>query len=122
MRRENQHSSQNTGRIRTSIGAIRKEAYRCGVEVRVVATKSRNHFYAQLGRGPKHEVAPLVAELFAEFSSMVQPQRKAWHSENYHAVILDAAATGIVAFAAEFNPDGVRELIANTKSFRRPPQ
>jgi hypothetical protein len=60
--------------------------------------------------------------LFEELSLMVQPERKAWHSESYHTVILDAAATGLVAFADEFNADGVRELMANTKSFRRSPQ
>jgi hypothetical protein len=122
MRRDNQNVSRTAGRIRASVGAIRREAHRCGVEIRLVKTKSRRHFFVQLGRDAKHQVTPLIAELFEELSLMVRPQRKAWHSESYHTVILDAAATGLVAFADEFNPDGVRALIENTKSFRRPPK
>jgi hypothetical protein len=122
MRRDNQYSSQTATRLRISMGAIRREAHRCGVEIRMVKTKLRKHFFVQLGRDAKHRVAPLIADLFEELSLMVQPEREAWHSESYHTVIFDAAATGLVAFADEFDPDGVRELIANTKFFRRPPQ
>ena len=120
MRRDNHYSSQNPARLRISLGAIRKEANRCAVEFRLLRTKSRKHFFVQVGCDAKHQVAQLIAELFEEISWMAQPKRKAWHSESYHTVIFDAAATGLVSFAAEFNPDAVRELIANTESFRRP--
>src|ERR1039458_10291005 len=84
MRRENQYFSQTATRLRTSVGAIRREAHRCGVEIRLVKTKPRKHFFVQLGRDAKHQVAPLIADLFEELSLMVQPERKAWHSESYH--------------------------------------
>jgi hypothetical protein len=102
--------------------AISREAHRCGAKIRLVKTKSRNRFFVQLRRNAKHQVAPLIADLFEELSLMVQPERKAWHSESYHTVIFDAAATGLVAFAEEFNPEGVRELLATTDPFGRPPQ
>jgi hypothetical protein len=122
MRCDNHYSSQTPTRLRISVGAIRKEAHRCGVEFRLLRTKSRKRSLVKIGCGTKHQAARLIAELFEELSCRVQPERKAWHSEGYHTVIFDAAATGLVAFADEFNPDGVRELIANKKSSRRPPQ
>ena len=122
MRSDNQNSSQTAARIRVSMDAISREAHRCGAKIRLVKTKSRNRFFVQLRRNAKHQVAPLIADLFEELSLMVQPERRPWHSESYHTAIFDAAATGLVAFADEFNPDGLRELIANSKSFRRLPQ
>jgi hypothetical protein len=104
------------------MGAIKEEARRCSVETRLLKTKPRQHFFDQLRRGTKHQIAQLIADLFEELSWRVQPQRKAWHSESYHAVIFDAAATGLAAFAEEFNPNSVQELIAMTESFRRPPK
>jgi len=121
MRRENQHVSQTATRLRISISAIRREARRYGVEFRLLKPKARKHFFAQLRRAAKHQIAQLIGELFEELSWKVQPQRKAWDSEKYNMVILDAAASGLVAFANEFNSDTVRELIANTESFRRLP-
>ncbi len=120
MRRDNHYSSQSPARLRISVGTIRKEANRCGVEFRLLRTKSRKHFFVQVGCATKYQVAQLIAKLFKEISWRAQPKRKAWHSESYHTVIFDAAATGLVSFATEFNPDAVRELIANTESFRRP--
>jgi hypothetical protein len=120
MRCDNHYSTQNPVRLRISVGAIRKEAHRSGVEFRLLTTKSRKHFFVQVGCDAKHQVAQLIAELFEELSRRGQPKRKAWHSESYHTVIFDAAATGLASFAEEFNPDAVRELIANTESFRRP--
>jgi hypothetical protein len=59
--------------------------------------------------------------LFEELSWMVPPKRKPWHSESYHAVVFDAVATGLVAFAEEFNPNAVRNFISTTEPFRRLP-
>ncbi len=120
MRRDNHYSSQTTARLRISAGAIKREARRCGVKFRLLRTKTRKHFFAQFRCDTKHQVAQLIANLFEELSWMVAPKRKPWHSESYHAVIFDAVATGLVAFAAEFNPDAVRALIATRESFRRP--
>ncbi len=122
MRSDNHYSSQTTARLRISVGAIRREANRCGVKLRLLKTKPREHFFVQLRCGTKHQVAQLMAALFEELSWRVPPKRKPWHSESYHTVIFDAAATGLVAFAEEFNPDAVRELIATTEPFRRPPK
>src|ERR1017187_10515811 len=47
MRRDNQYSSQTAARLRTSMGAIRREAHRCGVEIRLVKTKPRKYFFVQ---------------------------------------------------------------------------
>jgi hypothetical protein len=120
MRRESQYSSKTAVRLRVSVSAIRREANRSGVEIRLVKAKTRNQFFVQLRCERKHQVAQLVGDLFEELSWSVQPQRKAWHSESYHTVIFDAAATGLVAFSDELNPDTVRELIAHAESFRRP--
>jgi hypothetical protein len=122
MRRDNHYSSQSPARHRISVAAIRKEAHRCGIEFRLVRTKSRKHFFVQVGCDAKYQVAQLIADLFKEISWRAQPKRRAWHSESYHTVIFDAAATGLASFAEEFDPDAVRELIANTESFRRPPK
>jgi hypothetical protein len=120
MRYDNQHSLRTAERIRTSIDAISREAHRHGVEIRLVKTKSRNQFFIQLRRNAKHQVATLIADLFEELSLMVRPERKAWHSESYHTVIFDAAATGLVAFANDFYPDGVRELVGRHISWAGP--
>jgi hypothetical protein len=121
MRCENSFSSRTAKRLRISVGAIRREANRCGVKLRLLKTQPRERFFVQLRCDTKHQVAQLIAELFEELSWKVPPKRKPWHSESYNTVIFDAAATGLVAFAEEFNPDAVRELIATTESFRRPP-
>ena len=121
MRRGNQHLSRTATRLRLSMGAIKGEARRCSVEVRLLKTKPRQHFFDQLRHGTKHQIARLIADLFDELSWRVQPQRKAWHSESYHAVIFDAAATGLVAFAEKFSPDALQQLIATTESFVGPP-
>lgn len=121
MRSDNHYSAQSPTRLRISVGAIRKEAHRCGTEVRLLRMKHRNNFFAHVGYDAKHQVAQLIADLFEELSGRVQPVRKAWHSESYHTVIFDAAATGLVAFAEEFDPDAVRALISTIKSFRRLP-
>src|ERR1039458_4917474 len=102
MRRENQYLSQTATRLRIAMGAIKREAHRCGVEVRLLKTKPRKHFFDQLRYRTKHQVAQLIADLFEELSWRAQPQRKAWHSESYHTVIFDAVATGLAAFADEF--------------------
>lgn len=120
MRRDNHYSLQSPARLRISVGAIRGETRRCGVDFQLLSTKTRKHFFAQLRCDTKHQVAQLITDLFEELSWMVPPKRKPWHSESYHAVIFDAAATGLVAFAEEFNPDAVRALIATTESFHRP--
>jgi hypothetical protein len=77
--------------------------------------------FDQLRYDAKHQIAQLIADLFEELSWRVQPRRKAWHSESYHTVIFDAAATGLVTLAKEFDSDAVRDLIARTESFRRLP-
>lgn len=121
MRRDNHYSSQNPARLQIVTDAIRKEANRRGLEFRLLRTKSRNKFFVQVGCEAKHQVAQLIAKLFNELSPIVQPQRKPWNSESYHSVIFDAAASGLVAFADEFDPLGVRELIGTIESFRRLP-
>ena len=117
MRRDNHYSSQSPARLQISVGAIRKEAKRFGVEFRLMRTTSRKHFFVQVGCDAKHQVAQLIAELFKEISWRAQPKRKAWHSESYHTVIFDAVATGLVSFAEEFDPDAVREVIAEHRVF-----
>lgn len=121
MRRDNHYSSQTTARLRISVGAIRREARRCGVKFRLLRTKARKRFFVQLGYNTKYQVAQLIAELFEELSWMVPPKRKPWHSESYHTVVFDAVATGLVAFAEEFDPDAVRKFISTTEPFRRLP-
>ena len=121
MRRDNHYSSQTTPRLRISVGAIRREARRCGVKFRLLRTKARKRFFVQLRCDTKHQVAQLIADLFEELSWMVPPKRKPWHSESYHAVVFDAVATGLVAFAEEFNPNAVRNFISTTEPFRRLP-
>ena len=121
MRRENQYVSQTAKRFRISVNAIRKEAHRSGVETRLLKKKSIKRFSDQLQYGAKHQVAEVIAGLFEELSWKAQPQRKAWHSESYHTVIFDAVVTALVIFGDEFNSEGVEELIAKTKSFRRLP-
>lgn len=122
MRSDNHYSSQNPERLRIATNAIRKEASRCGIELRLLGTKSRKKFFVQVGCNAKHQVAQLIAELFEEIAWRAQPERKAWHSESYHTIIFDAAATGLVAFAEEFDPNAAGDLIATTGSFRRLPQ
>jgi hypothetical protein len=120
MRGDNHYSSRSPARLRVSVRSIKKEARLCEVEFRLVKTKSRKCFFVQVGCSAKHQVVQLIAQLFEEIYWRAQPPRKAWHSESYHTVIFDAAATGLVAFADEFAPDGVKELLA-TESFRRLP-
>lgn len=121
MRRDNHYASQNPARLRIATDAIRKEAKRCGSKFRLLRTRSRKKFFVRAGCDAKHQVAQLIAELFEEIYWRAQPKREAWHSESYHTVIFDAAATGLFAFAKEFDPDAVRELIAAMEPFRRPP-
>jgi hypothetical protein len=121
MRRDNHYSLQSPSRLRASIRAIKKEARRCEVEFRLLRTKSRKRFFVQFGRSAKHQIAALTAQLFEEIYWRAQPERKAWHSESYHTVIFDAAATGLVAFADEFDPDAMKELVKTRESFRRLP-
>ena len=82
MRRENQCSSKTASRLRVSMGAIRREASRCGVECRLLKTKVRKRFFVRFRCDTKHQIAQLIAELFEELSWRVQPQRRAWHSES----------------------------------------
>jgi hypothetical protein len=117
MRRDNHYSSQKPARLRIATDAIRKEAERCGIEFRLMRTKSRKKFFVQVGCDSKHQVAQLIAELFREIAWRAQSRRKAWHSESYHTVIFDAVATGLVAFADEFDPGALRDLVATKNPF-----
>jgi hypothetical protein len=112
MRRDNHYALQHPARLRIATDAIRKEGNRCGIEFRLLKTKSRNNFFVQVGCDAKHQVAQLIAKQFNELSPMLQPQRRPWHSESYHTVIFDAVATGLCALADEFTPDEVMELKA----------
>jgi hypothetical protein len=120
MRGDNHYSSRSPARLRVSARSIRKEAHLAEVEFRLVKTKSRKRFLVQLGCIAKHQVVQLIARLFEEIYWRAQPQRKAWHSESYHTVIFDAAATGLVAFADEFDPNGVKELLVRVFSSAPP--
>ncbi len=52
-----------------------KEAHRCGVEFRLLRTKSMKHFFVQVGCDAKYQVAQLIAELFKEISWRARPKR-----------------------------------------------
>lgn len=121
MRRENQHSSKTASRLRISMGTIRREANRCGAEFRLLKTKIRKRFFVQRQCDTKYQIAQLIAELFEELWWRVQPQRRAWHSESYHAAIFDAVATGLAAFADEFNSDTVQGIDSNDRVFSPAP-
>src|SRR5208282_4172435 len=56
MRRENQYLSQTATRFRISMGAIKREAQRCGVAFRLLRPKARKRFFAQLRRNTKHQI------------------------------------------------------------------
>jgi len=122
MRRDNHYSSQTTARLLISVGAIRREARRCGVKFRLLRTKARKRFFVRLGYNTKHQVAQLIANLFEELSWTVPPKRKPWNSESYHTVIFDAAATGLAAFAEGANREAVRELITTTEALSPGPK
>jgi hypothetical protein len=121
MRRENQYSSKTASRLRVSMGAIRREANRCGIEFRFLKTKARKRFFVQFRCETKYQIAQLIAELFEELAWRVQPRRRAWHSESYHAVIFDATATGLADFADEFNSDTVQEVDSSERVFSSAP-
>ena len=84
-------------------------------------TKVRKRFFVRFRCDTKHQIAQLIAELFEELSWRVQPQRRAWHSESYHAVMFVAVATGLAAFADEFNSDTVQGVDSNGRVFSPAP-
>lgn len=99
IRNENQYSSQTVARFRASVSSIRKEARRCGVDFRLLKATTRKHFFARRGFDTKYRVAEMIGGLFEELSWKAPPRRRAWHSESYHTIIFDAAATGLAALA-----------------------
>jgi hypothetical protein len=73
MRRDNHDALRNPARLRIATDAIRKEANRCGIQFRLLDTRSRKKFFVRVGCDAKHQVAQLIAVLFKEIGWTAQP-------------------------------------------------
>lgn len=82
-------------RIRTVIGAIRREARKRSVTFQTISAKAVYRFFAAHRCATKYQGAVLVARWFPELSWKLPPKRKSWKSENHRMVVFDAAATGL---------------------------
>jgi hypothetical protein len=94
---------------------IKREARRSGAAVAVVAKSTLKEFFHEYARRTKHEIASLLASVFAELKWKLPPPRRLrfWRGEAWRMSVFDAAALGIVFIALQVDSDSVRKLLVD---------
>jgi hypothetical protein len=107
--------------VRTASRRIRRKAKLVSIHSVLLSRAQIIRLFRQHVKPTKQEIAGIVAECFPELSCRLPLRRKAWKAEHWNMCLFDSVALGLTFFARHVDAEAVNQLLAISKSFRRPP-